>query len=194
MGVNLQLSKKRWTKEETDILEKYYNISTQEEITLKLPGRDYSSIMRKASKMGIVSKRSKWTEGDIEKLKRLYPISNMKTLCMEFPDKTEQSISSKVKQLKLKKAPDYDGRKNNKGRVNTWSDYEDSILKLHYPYGGYVKVMEELPARTKQSIQNRARVLGVRNNSTIEPIWDRKVETIEDSGINRTVKVIYTKL
>lgn len=185
---------KRWTKEEIVLLERYYNVSNKEQLLTLFPDRDYLSILKKASKLGINEKKSKWTDGEIEKLKRLYPISLTDTLLKEFKGKTKSAILSKAKQLKLKKLSEFDSRKVNSGRVNSWSDYEDSILKLHFPYGGYKKVMEELPVRTKNSIQNRARKLGIIHDPKLHPIWERKEEMIEDIGINRVVKITFNKL
>lgn len=184
---------KRWTKEEIQKLESMYNTATKEELLAAFPDRDYLSILKKASKLGIGKKKERWTEGEIEKLKRMYPYSDMDTLVKELK-KTESAIKSKAKQLKLKKDPNYDGRKKNSGRANSWSDYEDAILRLHYPYGGYKKVMEELPARTASAIKNRAKKLGLTHDPNARPIWERIEEDISDIGIKRTVRVVYKKI
>jgi hypothetical protein len=186
---------KRWTEEEEQLLEQHYNISDKEQLKVLFPDRDYISIMKKASKLGINDKKTRWTDGEIEKLKRLYPITPMDILLKELKGKTESAIQSKAKLLKLKKSEEYGRIRRNKGRrPDCWTPYEDSILKLHYPYGGYKKVMEELPLRTSHGIRNRANLLGIKFDPTIHPIWERKQEIIEDIGINRVIKVTFTKL
>lgn len=51
---------------------------------------------------------------------------------------------------------------NNKGWKYKWSDYEDSIIKKHYPHNGYLGVKKYLPNRNKRAIQLRASKLGIR--------------------------------
>lgn len=43
----------KWTKEEVDILRKYYVASSSDELVKMLPNRGYRAIMRKASTLGI---------------------------------------------------------------------------------------------------------------------------------------------
>lgn len=186
---------KRWTKEEEQLLKQHYNVSNREQLEELFPDRDYLSIMKKASKLGINDKKTKWTDVETEKLKRLYPITSMDVLLKELKGKTESAIQSKAKLLKLKKSEEYGRIRRNKGRrPDCWTPYEDSILRLHYPYGGYKKVMEELPLRTSHGIRNRANLLGIKYDPNAHPMWERKEILIEDFGANRTVKVTFKKI
>lgn len=47
-----------------------------------------------------------------------------------------------------------------------WTDAEDRLIEREYPFGGYRRVQELLPHRSRQSIVNRASFLEVRAKLT----------------------------
>lgn len=190
MGLMTHKKRTHWSQEETEKLQRYYNRATREDLLKLFPDRSYDSILKKANKIG-VAKKSTWTEADVKILRRMYPYSTMKTLVETFESKSESAIRSKAKILKLKKDSGFDERKENKGRANSWSNYEDSILKTHFPIGGYLRVKEHLPSRTASSIQNRAKKIGVKYDVNELSLWERIEEETLDVGINRRVKVVY---
>lgn len=180
---------KSWTDEEVQILRDYYNKVSTEEILKMLPNRDIGSIRQKVSKAKI-TKRQQWTEAEVETLERLYPTTSPNEIVKHLNEKTVHAIRSKAKLMKLQKLPEADGRRSkyaNHSRV--FSEYEESVIRLYYPYGGYRRVQEELPARTKESIMLKANKMGIKYDKYAKPIWEREEEEIEDFGTKRLVVV-----
>lgn len=182
---------KHWTREELQLLKKHYQSYSKDKLLSLFPERDYDQILKKANKEGL-TKRGRWSDLEIQILKRMYPYSHIETLKKEIPEKSEKAIIAKAKTLKLKKEKGYVQTKRIK-RVNSWSNYEDAILKTYFPLGGTPKVQEHIPSRSRGSIQNRAIKLGVKYDPNAFDIWERHEVNIQDFGPNRQVKVTYTK-
>lgn len=181
---------KHWTREELQLLKKHYQSYSKDKLLSLFPERDYDQILKKANKEGL-TKRGRWSDLEIQILKRMYSYSNIHTLKREIPNKSEKAIISKAKTLKLKKQKEY--VRPLQERVNSWSNYEDAILKTYFPIGGTPKVQEHIPSRSKGSIQNRAIKLGVKYDPIAFDIWERHEVNVQDFGPNRQVKVVYNK-
>lgn len=65
-----KISKPRWTKEETELVNDL-NLSLEDLVKL-LPNRDYHSIASKRSKSGLTHKRRGWTPEEVELLTNHY--------------------------------------------------------------------------------------------------------------------------
>jgi len=50
-----------------------------------------------------------------------------------------------------------------------YTEWEDNIIRVYYPAGSWTKLLSVLPNRTRQAIQNRASVLGVKRLSNKDP-------------------------
>ena len=68
----------RWTKEEDDIIKKYYPIEG-ENIKRRLNGRTYTAIKTRARKLGVFYK-NRWTKEEDDILRKYYPIEGVKVI------------------------------------------------------------------------------------------------------------------
>lgn len=93
-----------YSKEEVEILNKYYGTMSIEELKQKyLPSRTESSIMTKANRLGLVS-REKWTDEENKLLIKLYSSNNNEDLSKtSFPNRTISAIKCQADKLGLVK-------------------------------------------------------------------------------------------
>ena len=139
----------RWTKEEDDIIKKYYPIEG-ENIKRRLNGRTYTAIKTRARKLGVFYK-NRWTKEEDDILRKYYPIEGVKVI-ERLENRTENAIRARSSSLRL----EYIDK-----RWNAWTKEEDDIIRKYYPTEG-TKVVEMLKNRTAIAITTRARNLGVK--------------------------------
>jgi len=102
-----------WTKEQINILKKYYPTGGFKEVQKHLKGRTSTSIKLKCQRLGIKTNiQGLWTKGEIKILKKWYPIIGYRTsevrriigtpyLLDLLPKRGKSSIQNKVTRLKL---------------------------------------------------------------------------------------------
>ena len=139
----------RWTKEEDDIIKKYYPIEG-ENIKRRLNGRTYTAIKTRARKLGVFYK-NRWTKEEDDILRKYYPIEGVNVI-KRLENRTENAIKARSSSLRL----EYIDK-----RWNAWTKEEDDIIRKYYPTEG-TKVVEMLKNRTAIAITTRARNLGVK--------------------------------
>ncbi|MGZ9868126.1 LAGLIDADG family homing endonuclease [Priestia endophytica] len=142
----------RYSKNEIEILKKYYPIGGYKEVQKFLPHRNKKSISEKARALGVKTQNQKiaYSNSEKELIKEYYPIGGAK-LVQEKLGKHRHidSIRRVASSLGVN------------GTTAYFESREDEIIKTHYPKNGYEKVLELLPHRDKSSIQQRAHKLGV---------------------------------
>lgn len=139
----------RWTKEEDDIIKKYYPIEG-ENIKRRLNGRTYAAIKTRARRLGVFYK-NRWTKEEDDILRKYYPIEGVKVI-ERLENRTENAIKARSSSLRL----EYIDK-----RWDAWTKEEDDIIRKYYPTEG-TKVVEMLKNRTAIAITTRARNLGVK--------------------------------
>ena len=100
MGIKVVNSRKYWTKEEEDILRKYY---PEEGIAVinRLKDKDELCIRNKVRHMKLGGQINKWTDEEIAILSKYYPLEGGKVKD-RLPNKTVSNIYYKASLLKLK--------------------------------------------------------------------------------------------
>lgn len=158
-----------WTKEEDEILQKYYGKVPNKELREKyLPNRTEQSIRRKASELGITLKENlAWTKEEDKILKKHYgKISNEELRKKYLPNRTLQAIWSRASSLDigLTKEPD-------------WSEEEVEILQKYYGKIPNKELQKTyLPDRTIAAIVGKAGSLGI--GLTRSPAWTKEEDEI----------------
>lgn len=141
-----------YTENEIEILKKYYPVGGYKEVQKYMPHRNKKSIQEKARTLGIKTNNIKiaYSLEEKEIIRMYYPIGGASLVQEKLPSYRHlDSIRRTASDLGIKGTTDY------------YEDYEDEIIKTHYPKNGYEKVMKLLPHRDKSSIQQRANKLGV---------------------------------
>lgn len=149
LGVSYNYNGKKWTKEEIDILKKYYPIGGYELCKKNGLNRTNASVRGQCKLLGISREGvNTWYEGEIELLKQYYPLGGA-DLCIEKGiQHTSSSIISMASKL---------GIVGNK----RWNEMEIQILKEYYPLGGSELCQKNGLNRDKSSIKSKASSLGV---------------------------------
>lgn len=94
---------KKWTKEELDILEKYYYEKSLEELIRIMNNRHTGdAIQTKALKYFGYSKDRSWSEEEFNILKTYYPIESVDEVCKRLPKRTRMAIIRKANNLGIK--------------------------------------------------------------------------------------------
>lgn len=140
----------RYTKQEDDIIIKYYATSSSNEMQALLPHRDKVSICGRARTLGIKKKNFYWTKEKEEILKKGYEdnlsVSEISTLLGGRFNK--ESIYTHANKLGLK-------------MKLKWTDSDIQHLKEFYPYHTLPETLIEFPQRTKDGIIGMAQKLGL---------------------------------
>lgn len=146
---------KVWSKEEEEILKKYYFNYGASYCQQFLQDRDITSIRKKALKMGVVrSKNGNWTEEEDKFLIKNYPIKGA-TYCAEnLENRTLEAVRGRAKLLNLK----------SQYRQGGWSDKEIMFLLKNYEVKGAKYCSIYLKDRTYDSIVRKASKLGLKHN------------------------------
>lgn len=95
--------RKKWTKEETNILENIYSNSDRKYIEDLLPNREWGAICTKALKMGLYRETNDWNKNDEDLLKNVYSNTTIEELLKIFKGRSVASIHIKASRLRLKK-------------------------------------------------------------------------------------------
>ena len=158
-----------WTKEEDNILVKYYNIGGAVLCQEKGINKDTNAISHRASYLGLryVNKDSYWKPEEVDILRKYYKKGGYK-LCQEMglSYKTPKQISSKAGKLGL----------SDKSENLPYTSEEDAIIIKYYPLGFFKLCQEKGLKRTKSSIIARARLLGITVRET--QLWTDKEEAV----------------
>lgn len=147
---------KLWTKDEDDLIRKFYPPGRYDELRSALPHRTWASIQQRAVTLGIrrVGCGASWTQEDDAKLARLYSWASWEDLLTAFPGRSKTAIQVRAIRLGL-------------GRMNSWTPEEDALLRSLYTSGAAWATMEtKLPRHPRSSIKDRARALGL-----LRPHW-----------------------
>ena len=148
-----------WSKEDLDILVKYYPIGCYQLCQENgLCHKSKSSIMGKARRLGlIVNKENRkkggkniWTEDEVNILRENY-VKLGKNIVELLPNRTWYSINEKAYQIGLKTIT----------HIYSWSEEEINILKENFSELGN-NIVELLPNRTWHSIRMKAVRLGIK--------------------------------
>lgn len=167
LGIKKLKNCSMWTKEEIEILRKYYPTEGTNVID-RLDGRTKDTIAAKAQKLGI-KLNNYWTEKEIQILKEWYPKYGS-DICNFLPNKTKAMIRNKAQNLKI----------SIKER-GIFTKEEDEIIKKYYPMEGG-KVHKRLNNKTQKQCIGRARRLGI--NKDIRYMYKRGNRYIVEFTVN----------
>ena len=184
-AVKMKLSvigKGYFTEYEDSIILKYYPIGGA--VLCKKEGLEYrskSSISGRANKLGLkVIDRSEhisipWSKEEDDILMKYYQKGGV-ALCREKGlslDRSSGSIRQRVIRLGL--------NEKQKTAPTPWTEEEKNIIFLYFPLGGAVLCQKNgLEHRNKHSIEEKARIWGVKRNEPIKVKW-----TLEEDEIIR---------
>lgn len=139
-----------WTKEEDEILIKYY-ASEKSKCAERLPNRSKNSCMYRAKALGLTKDHKKWTKEEDEILINYY-ISHGMEFCLEnLPGRTRIMCHNRIKYLGLSSGK------------NKWTNEEIELLKNIYPKFGILKCVEMIPSHTKSAIKSMATKLKLKS-------------------------------
>lgn len=147
-----------WSKEDEDILRKYYGKLSYKEILKKL-NRSIQphSLYRKALDLGIVKPANIWTNEEVEILINNYSIKPMSEVVKLLPGRTQYAILGQARKYDLK-SYFYLNR--------LWSDSEIQYLKDNYIDKSYEDMSNEL-GRTIMAIKVRMYLLNLHKPTEI---------------------------
>lgn len=137
----------RWTKEELDILEKYYPSGDIDKIQELLPNRTYKSITTKAKRLGLRS-REYWSEEEDILLKKLYDNTKIDDILKYFPNRTRNSIILHANNIGLRNVVKY-SKEEEEFIINNWKFLSDK------------EIGKELKNRSGHTIQAKRLQLGL---------------------------------
>lgn len=148
----------RWTKDEIEILKKYYPIEDVDDVCTKIPKHGKQSVIQKASSLNLKS-ASNWTDNDLEILRKYYPtVSSNEIMAMIGNRHSILSIKTKADRLGICK-------------FVRWSSDEEYIIRKYYPNIPTEEVTKLLPNRTYDSIITKARQLGITSFRKLEDTY-----------------------
>ncbi len=156
-----------WTEEKIEAMKKYYPIG-EYELLFKILGCDDINYVRyMAVELNLSADFYFYTEEDIEFIKKNYRIMKIKDKAriLNKPPTAIQRKANKIGLIKYKK----------------WEDEEIELLKKEYPhYSNQYLAKYIFPNRSKESINNMARKLGIqKTNEKNNKIYDKQ-EMIDD--------------
>lgn len=123
-----------WTEEELSIIKTKYKNTSNKDLSILLPNRNYYSLINIARKLGIKKelKLIKWTEEELNILKKNYNIKNKHELQILLPNKKWRSISTTLNTLRLKRDEDFKWKQLRRSKLEILLE-ED--LKTYYWIG-----------------------------------------------------------
>lgn len=134
-----------WTKEELEILKKYYPVE-KSKVAQRLIGRSGRACISKANKMGIAESHLQfWTKDEEDILRKYYPEEG-RTVANRLPNRNANTCVTHARLLGIN------------GPDNSWTEGDDAFLREHYLFDGPEFCATELQ-RTPLAIKNRARIL-----------------------------------
>jgi hypothetical protein len=106
----------------------------------------------------------KWTPAELEIMRANYATKTRKEMMVLLPNRSDFSIGSKAQDMGLKCLV-----KNTNINVNRpeWSDWEKFHLQKVYADHTIYELLEMFPARSRQSIEQRAHSLGLKKNADV---------------------------
>lgn len=136
-----------WTKEEDEIIKKYYPVEGKK-VFLRLQNRTMNSVIVRAGKLKVKKIRTNWTKEEDEILKKYYQKEGW-NVAKRLPGQSKKSCSSRANVLGIKTENRW------------WSNEEIEILKKYYPKERG-NVAKRLPNRKKAACKSKANLLGLR--------------------------------
>lgn len=175
---------KKWTKDELDILEKYYYKKSLRELYDMLNNKHtMDAIQSKALKYFGYSKDRTWTDDEIHILHTYYSIESVDDVCKRLPNRTKQAIIKQANNFGIANCfytNTYWTKSNEKLLYDNWKDMTDDELSV-------------LIGKDKKSILNKRWSLGLlrfnhyENASYIDitkyirgNIWDWKSQSMKN--------------
>lgn len=140
-----------WTKEEDELMVRFYKEKGVDYLLQQLPSRSRNAIISHAKMLGLAKAKGTYPEGFLDDLDLYYGKENgWEFLLGKYPQYTKAFIT---------------GAANRRGiisrkRAENWTPEEEAVLKEHAAFP--VKdLMELLPGRSKASITGRKHTLGI---------------------------------
>lgn len=142
-----------WSQEELELIKNYYPIEGPS-CFVRLYGRTKSSVMARASKLGLQAPGREWSDEEINIIKKYYANEGM-GIIKRIKNRSAESISAKATSLGI--------YSNNEScmRNRQWTEEEDNIIREYYPAEGAACVIR-LKNRSRAAVLNRAWFLGVK--------------------------------
>ena len=170
-----------WTKEEVDLLVKYYPICSVIEIQEKyIPDKTIQAIYSKADDLGIKKLKKDnikyiWNEEDKALLKESYLLGGIELCEKNFPLITRTTLYSRLRSIGC-----IEGYLQEP--IVPWSDEELKVLKNYYPIEGK-DIVKRLPKRSLDAIVAKAGKLGIytenyKSRNTAVPFTEEEDEYI----------------
>lgn len=101
-----------------------------------------------------MNKAKTWTDNEIEIIKNKFSSSTKEELIQLLQPRSYKSICGKAERLGIKKS--------GKLAVNYWTEEEEEVIKLNYPYYDEDDFKDLLPYRKWSEIQNKASKMKIR--------------------------------
>lgn len=147
----MNTKRKRWTKEDDEVLKREYPYCEKEKLKLMFPNRTWGSIAsRSVKELGLSRNLFDWKPEEDDILRAEYPSGDKSKLMERFPNRKWMGIQDRATR-KLGLVRDVVG----------WNNDEIGILSRYYPAGGVKEVLKNLPSRSPSAIVSRASILGV---------------------------------
>lgn len=145
-----RLKGKEWTKEEIEILKKWYPTGGQSECIKRLSYKSRLAIISKANSLGItMNKRGIFSNEEDKIIEHYYPTEGA-NVYKRLNNKTEKQCHSRAIFLGI----------SCNNSVKIWTDEEDKIIKKYYPTEQST-VYKRLIDRSKSACMQRAIKLGI---------------------------------
>jgi hypothetical protein len=142
-----------WSAEENRLLKRYYgHMSNPELVRLHLPRRTADTVQGHAAKLGLTHKAfDAWTAQELRLLRMHYPTHTLPELARYFPGRTASAIRTRVGLEGLQKSPP----------AARWTKRELALIQRHYEAKDGLDTLVRKLDRTRLSIQQQARKLGM---------------------------------
>lgn len=168
-----------WTKEEIEILKKYYPYGidvAMEKLGNKLTAQQIKDKAFHLKIRNLYKWELEWPEEERKILIDNYPTSGVAGVKKLLPNKTSRQIKDMAHRLILKVNYDYERK---------WTEEEDELIRKLYPSCGY-----NIPNlnRTRMAIQRRAKILGVKALRIGRYGKAKKVLCVETNAVYESAK------
>ena len=144
-----------WTKEEDELMVRFYKEKGVDYLLQQLPNRSRNAIIGHAKILGLAKAKGIYPDVFLEDLDHYYGKENgWETLLEKYPQYSKAFITNVANRNGL----------TTRSRSESWSLEEDNILKGNGTLP-IKKLMELLPKRSKASITGRKHLLGIANRT-----------------------------
>jgi len=157
--------RKRWTVAEEEFLKKEYGKKQAEDVAREL-GRSKTSVCSHAAGMGLDGRPNRWTKKEEDFLRDNYLEMGADAVAEKL-GRTASAIHTKIREVG-------GGRESIGPRVE-WSEDELGYLRENYQETTW-EVLEEKLGRTKQAIQIRAQMVGIKRYVDPYPFFEKWTE------------------